>query len=48
MVRAVCGSESEHVREDADAFFDSAMRVLVPNARLNLCRKAAGLVLRMG
>ena len=40
MVRAVCGSESEHVREDREKV--SASRWRVPcNARLNLCRKAS-------
>ncbi|MBQ3637881.1 MAG: hypothetical protein II953_05915, partial [Clostridia bacterium] len=41
-----CPSESEHVREDGETV--SAFRLRVPcNARLNLCRKAAELVLRM-
>ncbi|MBQ3955038.1 MAG: hypothetical protein II680_04055, partial [Clostridia bacterium] len=40
-------SESEHVREDRKTVSESRLRVHVPNARLNLRRKAAGLVLRM-
>ena len=47
MARSACLSESEHVREEEETVFESTMRVPVPNARLNLCRKAAGLVLRM-
>ena len=41
------GSESEYVREDEETVSASRPRVPVPNARLNLRRKAAGLVLRM-
>ena len=47
MVRSACLSESQTVREDTETVYDSAVRVPVPNARLNLRRKAAGLVLRM-
>ena len=43
MVRSVFGVESEDVREDEETVFDSAVRVPVPNARLNLRRKAADL-----
>ena len=46
-VMSACLSESETVREDKAAISASQPRVSVPNARLNLCRKAAGLVLRM-
>ena len=31
--------ESQTVRDDAETVFDSAVRVPVPNARLNLCRR---------
>ena len=40
-------SESEHVCEDRKTVSESRLRVPMPNARLNLRRKAAGLVLRM-
>ena len=40
-------SESVKVREEKETISPSRPRVPVPNARLNLRRKAAGLVLRM-
>ena len=47
MARSAYRSESEYVREDGVTISTSRPRVPVPNARLNLRREAAGLVLRM-
>jgi hypothetical protein len=38
-VRSARLSESQTVREDTETVYDSAVRVPVPNARLNLCRR---------